>query len=163
MTDHLNLIIANFVNWIASPAHHTTATKWTTASFQSDVHAAWQSWTRFHSSKINQKYFKASLFVQVLLFFLADLLRMLCLYFCSLSLPVFSAIVRAIISKWRKHGAVINLPEVIPRVHRKVIWEVTEDPKRRSKKLQVSFSSVNVCGYDYTIRKICCLRSCLMD
>ncbi len=61
--------------------------------------------------------------------------------------------VRAIIHKWRKHGTVVNLPRITPRVQRRLIQEVTKDPTTTSKELQASLASVKVSVHDSTIRK----------
>ncbi len=67
--------------------------------------------------------------------------------------------VRAIIHKWRKHGTVVNLPrsgrptKITPRAQRRLIQEVTKDPKTTSKELQASLASVKVSVHDSTIRK----------
>ncbi|KAK3537340.1 hypothetical protein QTP70_008226 [Hemibagrus guttatus] len=59
-----------------------------------------------------------------------------------------SAIVRAIIYKWRKHGTVENLPrsgrptKITPREQWQLIQEVTKDPTTTSKELQASLTSV---------------------
>lgn len=67
--------------------------------------------------------------------------------------------VRAIIHKWRKLETVVNLPrsgqptKITPRVHRRLIQEVTKEPRKTSKELQVSLASVKVSVRDSTIRK----------
>lgn len=67
--------------------------------------------------------------------------------------------VRAIIHKWRKLGTVANLPrsgrptKITPRVRRKLIQEVTKEPRKTSKELQASLASVKVSVHDSTIRK----------
>ncbi|KAF7654779.1 hypothetical protein LDENG_00064760 [Lucifuga dentata] len=67
--------------------------------------------------------------------------------------------VRAIIHKWRKHGTVVNLPrsgrptKITPRAHRRLIQEVTKEPRTTSKALQASLASVKVSVHDSTIRK----------
>ncbi|KAG2461297.1 TCB1 transposase, partial [Polypterus senegalus] len=67
--------------------------------------------------------------------------------------------VRAIIHKWQKHGTVVNLPrsgqptKITPRAQRRLIREVTKDPRTTSKELQASFASVKVSVHDSTIRK----------
>ncbi|KAI4894379.1 hypothetical protein NFI96_003988 [Prochilodus magdalenae] len=56
--------------------------------------------------------------------------------------------VRAIIHKWQKHGAVVNLPrsgrptKITPRVQRRLIQEVTKDPTTTSKEPEASPASV---------------------
>lgn len=67
--------------------------------------------------------------------------------------------VRAIIHKWRKHGTVVNLPrngrptKITPRAQRRLIQEVTKEPRTTSKELQASLASVKVSVHDSTIRK----------
>uniref|UniRef100_A0A8C4TKM7 Uncharacterized protein n=1 Tax=Erpetoichthys calabaricus TaxID=27687 RepID=A0A8C4TKM7_ERPCA len=58
--------------------------------------------------------------------------------------------VRAIIHKWQKHGTVVNLPrsgrptKITPRAQRRLIREVTKDPRTTSKELQASLASIKV-------------------
>uniref|UniRef100_A0A8C4S8W6 Transposase Tc1-like domain-containing protein n=1 Tax=Erpetoichthys calabaricus TaxID=27687 RepID=A0A8C4S8W6_ERPCA len=67
--------------------------------------------------------------------------------------------VRAIIHKWQKHGTVVNLPrsgrptKITPRAQRRLIREVTKDPRTTSKELQASLASIKVSVHDSTIRK----------
>uniref|UniRef100_A0A8C6K5C0 Transposase Tc1-like domain-containing protein n=1 Tax=Nothobranchius furzeri TaxID=105023 RepID=A0A8C6K5C0_NOTFU len=67
--------------------------------------------------------------------------------------------VRAIIHKWQQHGTVVNLPrsgpptKMTPRAQRRLIREVTKDPRTTSKELQASLASVTVSVHDSTIRK----------
>ncbi|KAK3507161.1 hypothetical protein QTP70_009294 [Hemibagrus guttatus] len=77
----------------------------------------------------------------------------------SKALGLLKTTVRAVIYKWRKHGAVENLPrsgrptKITPRAHRQLIQEVTKDPTTTSKELQASLASVKVSVHDSTIRK----------
>ena len=67
--------------------------------------------------------------------------------------------VRAIIHKWRELGTVVNLPrsgrptKITPRVHRRLIQEVTKEPRTTSKELQASLASVKVSVHDSTMRQ----------
>lgn len=67
--------------------------------------------------------------------------------------------VRTIISKWKTHGTVMNLPrsgrptKISPRTQRKIIQEVTKKPKITSKELQASLASAKVKVHDSTIRR----------
>lgn len=67
--------------------------------------------------------------------------------------------VRAIIHKWRIHDTVMSLPrsgrltKMTPRVQRRLIQEVTKDPRTKSKELQASLASIKVNVHDSTIRK----------
>uniref|UniRef100_A0A8C4S766 Transposase n=1 Tax=Erpetoichthys calabaricus TaxID=27687 RepID=A0A8C4S766_ERPCA len=67
--------------------------------------------------------------------------------------------VRAIIHKWQKHGTVVNLPrsgrptKITPRAQRRLIREVTKDPRTTAKELQASLASIKVSVHDSTIRK----------
>ncbi|KAG2456962.1 TCB1 transposase, partial [Polypterus senegalus] len=67
--------------------------------------------------------------------------------------------VRAIIHKCQKHGTVVNLPrsgrptKITPRAQRRLIREVTKDPRTTSKELQASLASIKVSVHNSTIRK----------
>ncbi len=67
--------------------------------------------------------------------------------------------VRAIIHKWRKLGTVVNLPrrgrptKITPRAQRRLIQEVTKEPRTTSKELQASLASIKFSVHDSTIRK----------
>ncbi|KAG5841945.1 hypothetical protein ANANG_G00172420 [Anguilla anguilla] len=74
-------------------------------------------------------------------------------------LELHRSTVRAIISKWRTLGTVVNLPrsgrpaKISPRAQRQLIREVTKDPGRTSKELQASLASAKVSVHESTIRK----------
>ena len=77
--------------------------------------------------------------------------------------------VRAIIHKWRKHGTVVNLPrsgrptKMTPRAQRRLIQEVTKDPRTTSKELQASLASIKVSVHDSTIRKRLGKMACMAE
>lgn len=66
--------------------------------------------------------------------------------------------VRAIISKWRKFGTVLNLPRIAqptkisPRIHYRLIQEIPQEPRQTSNNLQALLVSDKVRGHDSTIR-----------
>ncbi len=75
----------------------------------------------------------------------------------SKALGLQRTMVRAIIHKWRK--LVVNLPrsgrptKITPRAQRRLIQEVTKEPRTTSKELQASLASIKVSVHDSTIRK----------
>ncbi|RXM34592.1 Pleiotrophin [Acipenser ruthenus] len=77
----------------------------------------------------------------------------------SKALGLHRTTVRAILSKWRKFGTVVNLPrsgrpaKISPRARRKIVQEVTKNPRTTSRDLQASLASAKVSVHDSTIRK----------
>ena len=67
--------------------------------------------------------------------------------------------VRQIVYKWRKFKTTVTLPrsgrptKISPRTNRKIIKEVTKNPRVTSKDLQATLALANVSVHDSTIRK----------
>ncbi len=77
----------------------------------------------------------------------------------SKALGLQRTMVRAIIHKWRKLGAVVNRPrsgrptKITPRALRQLVQEVIKEPRTTSKELQASLASIKVSVHDSAIRK----------
>ncbi len=77
----------------------------------------------------------------------------------SKALGLQQTTVRAIIHKCRKLVTVVYLPrsgrptKITPRAQRRLIQEITKEPRTTSKELQASLASIKVSVHDSTIRK----------
>ncbi|XP_073467178.1 uncharacterized protein [Aquarana catesbeiana] len=80
----------------------------------------------------------------------------------SKALDLNGTTVRAILTKWKKFGTVVNLPrsgrpaKISPQARRIIISEVKKNPSAWSRELQASLASAQVNVQDSTIRKTLC-------
>lgn len=80
----------------------------------------------------------------------------------SKALDLNGTTVRAILTKWKKFGTVVNLPrsgrpaKISPQARRIIISEVKKKPSAWSRELQASLASAQVNVQDSTIRKTLC-------